>query len=133
MKRKKVGIKISPGLHRDVKLEATRREMSMEDAYEQGMAAWLTGAVVTPPGEISIPLSMRSVVEFTLDWFATEGTPEIEAIKVAIRQMAAQRKADLERNTSEGHAPAPVTEFPQQKEERTVTELDKKKRVSNGG
>lgn len=134
-KKIKVGLRVNELLHRNVKMEAARRGISVERAYEEALGNWTEPATASESqgGQMQIPESMRDFVEFLVDWFSIQGSAEEELAKITIRQLAGQRAADLRRDPNKERTPGQVTEFPQQKEEQPVTELDKKKRVSNGG
>lgn len=132
----KVGLRVNEFLHRNVKVEAARRGISVERAYELALEKWAepTTASESQGGQMQIPESMRDFVEFLVDWFSIQGSAEEELAKITIRQLAGQRAADLRRDPNKERTAAPITEFPQQKQgEHTPAELPDKKRASNGG
>ncbi|MGA2342583.1 MAG: hypothetical protein ABSG29_05270 [Steroidobacteraceae bacterium] len=91
MAKKKVGVTVEENLHRQVKSEAPRRGLNIEQAYEQALSAWMGERV--EPGVIPVSDENRAVVAFLADLFERKGTPEQEALKASLRLMLGMSKS----------------------------------------
>ena len=86
-------------IHRRLKVIAAGQGVSMQALVEQAVAPYLSGQ--SPPkaddkgaGDLMhIPQEMQGVVEWILDLFGRKGTPEMEALKDSLRELATERSS----------------------------------------
>jgi hypothetical protein len=85
-------------LHRQLKIEAARRDVDMKQAVAEAVEAWLRPPSATAVGvrgrrnaELSIPAALAPVVELLISLFEDRNpTPGEEALKASLLAVAAQ-------------------------------------------
>jgi len=104
MAKKKVGVSIDEDLHAEVKSQAPKRRMLVEEAYEQALRVWLAGTSGTHPhtsiteDHLHVPPDLIPLVEWFIGFFQRKGTSDQEALKHSLRALATEYAASVKRD-----------------------------------
>jgi hypothetical protein len=93
-------------LHRQLKIEAARRDVDMKQAVAEAVEAWLRPRSATTVGvrgkkhtELSIPAALAPVVELLISLFEERNpTPGEEALKASLLAVATQYQRRVTEN-----------------------------------